>query len=407
MLILASTICRCAPESAVSTLDCEQWSNDAAQSLMWRSKPSQSRTWLRRWKREAWIQLLRSRTCTISHGESLLDWWTSYLAASRANHSATPESVKGWKIHATFGRPSLEVSGLFNQPVSSSRTSMESPAPSRRDITAFSTMSSATWKKWITEQRRDALRHRKLVHRICGSDGSSLGFATPTAKANQTAPSMQKHPGCRAIWATPTASKVTPNTTNPADITNQDGEPLQPGEKSHDRRTQKPVQTALTDQVRQWPTPRTITGGAESAERKQELGRTASGGGDLQAAAKNWPTPTGAEGSKIGNQPNYGQLGLSNHPEIVGEIQREKLTKSGRWPIETARDHKAFGVNGLADPDNPNTNGNRGGLLNPAWVETLMGFPIGWTDCVRLATLLSQQSQQEHSQNFGSGSRDG
>jgi hypothetical protein len=156
-----------------------------------------------------------------------------------------------------------------------------------------------------------------------------------------------------------------------------------------------------------WPTPRTITGGAESAERKQELGRTASGGGDLQAAVKNWPTPTGAEGSKIGNQPNYGQLGLSNHPEIVGEIQQEKLTKSGRWPIETARDHKAFGVNGLADPDNPNTNGNRGGLLNPAWVETLMGFPIGWTDCVRLATLLSQQSQQEHSQNFGSGSRDG
>lgn len=34
-----------------------------------------------------------------------------------------------------------------------------------------------------------------------------------------------------------------------------------------------------------WPTPRTVTGGAESAERKQELGRTTSGGGDLQAAA--------------------------------------------------------------------------------------------------------------------------
>jgi len=34
-----------------------------------------------------------------------------------------------------------------------------------------------------------------------------------------------------------------------------------------------------------WPMPRTPTGGAESAERKQELGRTTSGGGDLQAAA--------------------------------------------------------------------------------------------------------------------------
>lgn len=30
-------------------------------------------------------------------------------------------------------------------------------------------------------------------------------FATPTATANQLAPSMQKHPGCRAMWPTPTA----------------------------------------------------------------------------------------------------------------------------------------------------------------------------------------------------------
>jgi len=34
-----------------------------------------------------------------------------------------------------------------------------------------------------------------------------------------------------------------------------------------------------------WPTPRTPTGGPESAERKQELGRTQSGGGDLAAIA--------------------------------------------------------------------------------------------------------------------------
>lgn len=41
-----------------------------------------------------------------------------------------------------------------------------------------------------------------------------------------------------------------------------------------------------------WPTPRTITGGAESAERKKELGRIDSGGGDLQAKVRDWPTPT-------------------------------------------------------------------------------------------------------------------
>lgn len=34
-----------------------------------------------------------------------------------------------------------------------------------------------------------------------------------------------------------------------------------------------------------YPTPRTVTGGPESGERKKELGRTKSGGGDLQSAA--------------------------------------------------------------------------------------------------------------------------
>ena len=54
----------------------------------------------------------------------------------------------------------------------------------------------------------------------------------------------------------------------------------------------------------QWPTPRTPSGGAETMERKHELGRTTSGGGDLASAAQ--------------------------------------------------------------------------GKLNPRWVETLMGVPIGW-----------------------------
>ena len=342
MIVIPSTIYHSAPVSAASTLDCEQWFKDCAQSLMWRSKPFQSRTWLRRWKRDAWIRLLCSRTCTIFHGGSLLDWWTSCLAASRANHSATPGSVKGWKIHATFGRPLLEVSGLFNQPASSLKTSMESPVLSRPDTTAFCTMSSATWKKWVTEQRQDALQQRKLAHHICGSDGSSLV----------------------------------------------------------------------------WPTPRTITGGAESAERKQELGRTASGGGDLQAAVKNWPTPKSCEpgmSAKTTGRAVSKSTHLTTQVAIAEGMIDKNTHNLNNWPTPTGQDASNNGgpsqrvrntpplnvVAGQHDPDNLNTNGNRRGLLNPAWVETLMGFPTGWTDCVRLATQLFQQSQQEHLPNYG------
>ena len=49
-----------------------------------------------------------------------------------------------------------------------------------------------------------------------------------------------------------------------------------------------------------WPTPRTPTGGAESGERKQELGLPESGGGDLQAAVHlaSWPTPKDSDSDK-------------------------------------------------------------------------------------------------------------
>jgi hypothetical protein len=35
-----------------------------------------------------------------------------------------------------------------------------------------------------------------------------------------------------------------------------------------------------------------------------------------------------------------------------------------------------------------------GGSLNPAWVEWLMGFPLGWTDCEHLATRSSRKSSK-------------
>jgi hypothetical protein len=37
-----------------------------------------------------------------------------------------------------------------------------------------------------------------------------------------------------------------------------------------------------------------------------------------------------------------------------------------------------------------------GGKLNPQWVEWLMGWPIGWTDCEPLATDKFQQWRLSH-----------
>lgn len=58
---------------------------------------------------------------------------------------------------------------------------------------------------------------------------------------------------------------------------------------------------SLHHKVDAWPTPRTVSGGGESGQRKKELGREDSGGGDIQASAEASPpaqaTSTDGDGS--------------------------------------------------------------------------------------------------------------
>ena len=45
-------------------------------------------------------------------------------------------------------------------------------------------------------------------------------------------------------------------------------------------------------------------------------------------AQANWPTPDVAQAQKVSNRPNYGQLGLANHPDVHGTtVQRNPMKK--------------------------------------------------------------------------------
>ena len=75
----------------------------------------------------------------------------------------------------------------------------------------------------------------------------------------------------------------------------------------------------------------------------------------------------------------------------------ENEYSSSLWPTPTANEdacgtpngkmQKMLGnhplVRGLPDQENPANCGSLLGPLNPDWVEELMGFPTGWTDCER------------------------
>jgi len=62
---------------------------------------------------------------------------------------------------------------------------------------------------WPTPRTTDPDRGGRgdLIQAVSGNPNSHYKMlATPTATANQLCPSMQKHPGCRAMWPTPAAT---------------------------------------------------------------------------------------------------------------------------------------------------------------------------------------------------------
>lgn len=288
----------CALDTKESGLDSNEFSQICEQSLTWRGKDSQSRTWLQRWKRGDWIKHLCLRTLKPSHTESFVASWTSYLAGSRASPSALLESVTELKTLDTCFHSLPRESDNADQKLFSSKTWKELSQQKHTTGRAFSNMSSERWKTWITAQRQEYSQRVKSAHHT--NESASLSWATPEAP-------------------------------------NQVGYQTSNGKKF-------------------WR---------------------------LGSQVKHWPTPTTAEGTKIGNKANYGQIGLSNHPAIVGLPDREKLNKSGKsqesWPTPSTSDDRRGassrqqGINVVAHPQ------NKGNKLNPSWVEQIMGIPVGWT----------------------------
>lgn len=104
-----------------------------------------------------------------------------------------------------------------------------------------------------------------------------------------------------------------------------------------------------------WPTPRTITGGGESAERKRELGRDQSGGGDLQSAVTAWPTPAARDYRSPNSQDSQDSQDRRNEGSARG--QQLPNFVAHLWSTPRASD---------ADKGGPNQSFGAGGTPLPA-----------------------------------------
>ena len=102
-----------------------------------------------------------------------------------------------------------------------------------------------------------------------------------------------------------------------------------------------------------------------------------------------WPTP---RAGNPGSRPNG----------KGGKILAEEVKKSVMWATPCAGDYRSPNLN-------PCKNGQKiepasghalpaqvGGQLNPTWVEWLMGWPLGWTDCAASATDKFRQWLNSH-----------
>ena len=427
-------------------LDSNEFCQLCERSLMSKSKPTQFKTWLTRWNKDSYLQRLCTQTLKPSHSQTFVDAWTSYLAAFPASPLAKPEQEDQQKTHGISSPTLPMESTPVQQDMFSSKTSKESSPPKPLTGKVFSDMSSENWKDCVTRRRGEYSVRQKQAQAIRESEYLSLlqemesrsmtcspdtqSQNPPSGQPDLTNNSLNGKSQESSNWPTPRAvdsegglvtrtefdgkrfksvrlsgqtfgsklrdavenleSWATPNTmdhlpSRSVESQMQRALGVRKGRSKPDnlREQVDPEQVAVYQEAKNWPTPR-HQDGKHGAPTDWEMTTDHVGtANSLRVkAAKNWPTPTAAEGSKIGGQANYGQVGLSNHPSVVGSVKREKKVKSGnekKRAIPVRKDGKFRMDLFPQQAQYDETNISKVGKLNPSWVEQLMGLPVQWS----------------------------
>jgi hypothetical protein len=166
-----------------------------------------------------------------------------------------------------------------------------------------------------------------------------------------------------------------------------------------------------------WPTP--VARDDQKSPEAHMAGKARMPGGprhqptSLTVLAKLWPTPTAADGARRMDPPRLAD------PTLPGTVRSNgpSLTqRAGTWPTPQARDQKgaitghreggrdlpseaATFPSGHQAPrtTEPGHEPSPPVVLNPVFVEWLMGLPLAWTDCTPSATPSFRSWQRAHS----------
>lgn len=315
--------------------------------LMWRSKPSSSKTWLQRWKRVYWLPHLFGRTLKPSTQSRFEAEYTASLAVIPASLSAMPGSGKEKTTRGTCGHSSVKSSEQQNLIGAFLKTS-EDTLPSGL------MWSTENFQKWVTELKQEYSVRRKLAQRIKEKGCSSLPWTTPQARDF-------KHPDLQTSG-------------------------------NYQRKIDKNYSIDLNSQVINWPTPK-----AQNEKRPAIHGQ---GGQDLQTVVQNWPTPKTATGDYCYSQGDHDKIVLN----LSGAVKMwptttqdaENLAGPSQFNRNSYPLNVAVLINGQQDKEAINMIGKSREQLNPAWVAQLMGTTLERTFFVPMVTQLLNKPQNSH-----------
>ena len=256
-------------------------------SLMWRSKPSLSRTWLQRWNRVSWFQPLSLRILKPSRHTCFEEQLTSSLEAIRVSRLVRPESDAAQMTQDTCGPTYGDTSQQLDLLNASLKTSRDT---SRLDSPA----SSAIWKKMVIEARGEYSQRVKLAHRTRESESTS--WATPNTMDHLTAKSPET-----LIRQSQTVRK---GRTSPSNL----------------REQVDPV--AVQIYQGEWPTPTTQDNIQVAGQYKNPKSGTTLGG-----AVRNWPTPRASEYKDCGPVGSKSHANMKKKYYLSAEAKEESMPR--------------------------------------------------------------------------------
>lgn len=308
--------------------------------------------WQRAWLRGGWIRRLSGLTCEPSTLEAGVDSWMASLRASRASRSAKLGAAPGVTTHAGSGTTSLE---SLPKPIPSSSLARTSPAFFVRS--SDSTGSSEALRTWVTRLRRYSSGLRTSERHIAESESSSSLWPTSTTTDAKSS---------RRVGLSPNAN---------------DG-------------------TTLTDAALHWATPVVMDG--ESGPNDPMPGRPEGGRNNLRTqamgwtpASTEWPTPT----ASLTNDGETPETWMARKAEIAS---RETNAMRNGVPLTIAV--KLSDIHGHQDRQTETVGAATSKptrVLNPRFVEVLMGLVVGWSDSEPLETPSSHSKPHEPGASSG------